>query len=260
MLNIPMSSIEEVNFSLRLIGWNSFYLYNILVMKKIMIVGVSTTARSIYKFVTDYDLYHIIGFIVDKEYKNVESFCGLPGYDFDNLPLDFDKKQDFLFIAMEWNRLNADRRDLYSRLKKASFKFANIISPSAIIHGELEGDNCWICDYVVLENDVIIKNNVFVKTKATIAHLSRIESHCFIGANSFLAGGVNVGEQTYIGVSATIFNGVNIGKKCLIGGGVTIKRHVSDFTVVKTRNDNNVIKVYSEDIIEQKLLASIRIR
>lgn len=229
-------------------------------MEKLIIVGISTTARSIYKFVTDYNLFQVMGFVVDKEYKNTDYFCGLPVFDFDQLPDDFDKQQDFLFIAMEWNRLNADRRDVYNRLKNNSFKLANIISPSAIIHGNLEGDNCWICDYVVIENDVVIKNNVFVKTKATIAHLSMIDSHCFIGANSFLAGGVHVGEQTYIGISATIFNSVNIGKKCLIGGGVVVKRHVSDFTIVKTRNDDNVITEYSKDTIEQKLLASIKIR
>ena len=229
-------------------------------MDKLLIVGISTTARSIYKFVTDYNLYRILGFVVDKQYKTMESYCGLPVYDFESLPDEFDKERDFLFIAMEWNRLNADRRDLYNRLKGESFKLANIISPSAIIHGEVAGDNCWICDYVVIENDVVVKDDVFVKTKATIAHLSVIEPHCFIGANSFLAGGVNVGEQSYIGVSSTIFNSVNIGRKCLIGGGVVVKRHVPDFTVVKTRNDDNVIKGYAEDTIEQKLLASIKIR
>lgn len=229
-------------------------------MDNLLIVGISTTARSIYKFVTDYNLYHILGFVVDKQYKKKESYCGLPVYDFESLPDGFDKKNDFLFIAMEWNRLNADRRDLYNRLTGESFKLANVISPSAIIHGEITGDNCWICDYVVIENDVIVKDDVFVKTKATIAHLSVIESHCFIGANSFLAGGVNVGEQSYIGVSSTIFDSVNIGRKCLIGGGVVVKRHVPDFTVVKTRNDNNVVKEYTEDTIEEKLLASIKKR
>jgi sugar O-acyltransferase (sialic acid O-acetyltransferase NeuD family) len=229
-------------------------------MENLIIVGTSTTARSIYKFVTDYNLFHIMGFVVDKEYKKNNTFCGLPVYDFDNLPLSFNKVRDFLFVAIEWNRLNADRRDIYNRLKEQSFKFANIISPSAIVHGELQGDNCWICDYVVIENDAVVKNDVFVKTKATIAHLSEIASHCFIGANSFLAGNVHVGEQSYIGVSSTIFNSVNIGHKCLIGGGVVVKRHVPDFTVVKTRNDAYVTKTYDEAIIEQKLLASIRIR
>lgn len=229
-------------------------------MENLIIVGIGTTARSIYKFVTDYSLYTVLGFVVDKQYKTMDLYCGLPVYDFDTLPDNFDKKRDSLFIAMEWNRLNADRRDLYNRLKRESFNLANIISPNAIIHGDIIGDNCWICDYVVIENDVVLKNDVFVKTRATIAHLSVIEPHCFVGANSFLAGNVKVGEQSYIGVSSTIFNSVNIGRKCLIGGGVVVKRHVPNFTVVKTRNDDNVVKEYTEDIIEQKLLASIKIR
>lgn len=47
-------------------------------MENLLIVGVSTTARSIYKFVTDYNLYRILGFVVDKQYKAMESYCGLP--------------------------------------------------------------------------------------------------------------------------------------------------------------------------------------
>ena len=231
-------------------------------MKKrnLIIVGTSITARSIYIFVRDYNLYNILGFVVDKEYKKCEEYCGLPVYDFDHLPDTFDKSRDYLFIAMEWDRLNAVRRDMYNRLKSEGYKLANIISPHAIIHGEIKGDNCWICDLVCIENDVIIHEDVLIKTKATIAHLSEIDKHSFIGANSFIAGGVHIGEQTYLGISSTIFNSVFIGKKCLVGACVYVKRHLPDFSIIKTRNDEFITKQYCENEIESKLLASIKIR
>lgn len=228
--------------------------------KKLAIFGASTTARAIYKFVKDYDLYDIIGFVQDKEYKTEETYCGLPIYDFEALASVFNKETDYMFVAVEWNRLNADRRRYYNRLKKEGYRLANIVSPTAAIHGTLKGDNCWICDYVVVENDAEIGNDVLVKAKSTLQHNVIVENHCFIAAHTLVAGNSSVGEQSYLGVASVVFNGVNIGKKCIIGGSVTVKRHVPDYTIVKTPNDFFVTKTYTEDEIENKLLASIKIR
>lgn len=228
--------------------------------QNLLIVGTSVTAQSISCYVKDYDLFNILGFVVDKEYKQDDTYLGEPVYTFDALPKEFDKSRDFLFVAMEWDKLNATRRKVYLRLKEEGYKLANIISPHAIIHGNIIGDNCWITDGVIIENDVIIHEDVMIKSRATIAHLSTIEAHCFVGANSFLAGGVHVGEQTYIGISASIFNSVNIGKKCLVGACTYVKRHLPDFSVIKTKNDEFIIKQYNEDEIENKLLASVRVR
>lgn len=228
--------------------------------QKLLIVGTSVTARSIYTYVVDYKLYDLLGFVVDKEYKNCDTYCDMPVYTFDTLPSEFNIEKDFLFIAMEWDRLNATRRKVYLRLKGEGYKLANIISPHAIIHGNILGDNCWITDGVIIENDVKIYEDVMIKSRATIAHLSTVEAHCFVGANSFMAGGVHVGEQSYIGISASIFNSVNIGKKCLVGACTYVKRHLPDYSVIKTKNDEFIIKQYDENEIENKLLASIRIR
>lgn len=228
--------------------------------QNLLIVGTSVTAQSIRCYVKDYELFNLLGFVVDKEYKKSDTYLDEPVYTFDSLPKEFDKSKDRLFVAMEWDKLNSTRRKLYTRLKSEGYKFANIISPHAIIHGEIMGDNCWICDGVIIENNVKIYEDVMVKSGAKIAHLSTIYPHCFVGANSFLAGGVNIGEQTYIGVSATIFNSVNVGKKCLIGACTYVKRHLPDFSVIKTKSDEFVIKQYGEEEIESKLLAAVKIR
>lgn len=229
-------------------------------MSDLYIFGISTTARSIWKFVGDYNLFNIKGFVVDAAYKTCDTYCGLPVFELENLPESFDKDKDLLFIAMEWDRLNAVRKNIYLRLKKEGFRFANIISPHALLHSDIEGENCWICDKVVIENDVIIHDNVFVKTGATIAHFSEVGAHAFIGANSFTAGNCKIGEQTYLGICSTIFNSVKVGSKCLVGACVYVKRNLADNSVIKTKNDEFVITQFNEEEIESKLLASIKIR
>lgn len=229
-------------------------------MKNLYIFGCGVTGRSIYKFVTDYNLFEIKGFIIDDKYYNDTEYCNLPVFKLSSLPSDFDIKEDYIFVALEWDRLNAVRRSVYERLKKQGFRFANIISPKAVVHSEIKGDNCWLSDYVVIENDVTIEDDVYIKTRATVAHMTHIGSHCFIGANSFTAGGCRIGAQTYLGICSTIFNSTIIGEKCLVGACVYVKRNLPDFSVIKTTNEEFIVKTYREDEIENKLQANIRIR
>jgi acetyltransferase-like isoleucine patch superfamily enzyme len=156
--------------------------------KNLVIFGTSTTAETIYKFVKFHQLFNVIGFAVDN--KEFAVFNGLPVYNINDLCLDtsFNKNTDYLFVAIQWNYLNRVRRDVYVRLKSEGFLFANIISPNAIIYGNLKGDNCWISDFVIIDTDTSIGSNTYIKTKAYIAHYCIIEDHCFIGANSLVGG------------------------------------------------------------------------
>lgn len=171
-----------------------------------------------------------------------------------------DKENDLLFVAVLWNRLNADRRYLYEKVKSMGYHFANIISPNAQVRGELLGDNCWICDGVVVQEHVKLGDDVFIKDNAVVAHWSVVENHTFIAINATICGAVHVGEQTYIGANATVFDETKIGKKCLIGGATIVKRNVPDFFVIKSPNESMIIKQYPEDAIESKWQAHHNVR
>lgn len=43
-------------------------------MDKLVIIGISTTAETIYQFVCRYRLFDVAGFAVNKEYIQSESF------------------------------------------------------------------------------------------------------------------------------------------------------------------------------------------
>lgn len=163
-------------------------------------------------------------------------------------------------MAVLWNRLNADRRYLYEKVKSMGYHFANIISPNAQVRGELLGDNCWICDGVVVQEHVKLGDDVFIKDNAVVAHWSVVENHTFIAINATICGAVHVGEQTYIGANATVFDETKIGKKCLIGGATIVKRNVPDFFVIKSPNESMIIKQYPEDAIESKWQAHHNVR
>lgn len=210
------------------------------------------------QFIRHYNLYNIIGYSVNQKYCSSSEYNGLPLWPLEELDLYIDKEKTLVFVAIFWNRLNADRRLLFEKVRDAGFKFANLISPSASIYGNI-GINCWIRDSVVIHEDVEIGDNVYIADFALIGHLTRVQDHCFIAVRSSILGGCILGEQCFIGACSTIFDTTSIGKKCVIGACTAIKRNVPDYCVCKIQ-DNIAIKQYTDEIIETKWLAHHNIR
>ena len=229
-------------------------------MKKLVIIGTSTTAATILRFVQHYKLYDVLGFAVNRTYLTANEYCGKPVYAIEELESTIDKDNDLLFVAMQWNKLNAERRFVYERLKCDGWHFANIISPHAVVNGQLIGDNCWIADNAVIDFGASIGNDVYVKIAAFIADNTSIQDHCFIGAKSTIGGGCTIGEQSFVGLNSTIFDCTTIGKKCLVGACTIVKRNLPDFTRCKTNSETCEIKQFGEDEIESKLMFKKNVR
>ena len=101
-------------------------------MDNLIIVGTSKTASHVYAFVQYHKLYNIIGFAVNEKYKDKDTFCSLPVYSLEKLSNSI-LGNFYLFVAMLWNHLNGDRKNLYDYCKLNNFKLANLISPLAVI-------------------------------------------------------------------------------------------------------------------------------
>ena len=228
--------------------------------EKLIIVGISSSAKQVLDFLRVHELFEILGFAVDKEYIKSDKYEGYPVYAIEELRSLFDMEEVKLFVAIGWNRLNADRRDMYNRLKKDGYKFANLISPTAIIRGRIEGDNCWVNDYTIMQSDSVIKSNVVVREQVLIGNDTVINEHCFIGVKSMVAGGCTIGEQTFCGINSTVFDGTTVGKKCIIEACAAAKRNVPDNTVCKLNSDSTITKTYDGEIIESKLLFRANVR
>lgn len=224
-------------------------------MDNLIIIGLSKTASHVYSFVKYHNLYNIIGFAVNREYRNMDTFCGLPVYDLESVKDEV--KDDFcIFIAMLWNHLNGDRKQLYDYCKKQDYKLANLISPLAVLRSPLKGDNCWIHDYVIVQNNAIIESDVAIMGGSLIGANTHIGAHCFFGAHTVFGGGSTIGERSFVGIKATIFDDTIIGKKCIIGACTAVKRNMPNFSKYSIASDNIVIKQYSEDEIDNKLVFS----
>lgn len=230
-------------------------------MKNLVIVGIAETAWRVYQFVNRHNLFNVIGFAADKQYIKAPTYCGKPIFDIENLHNHINVHEDYIFVAIFWNHVNADRRGLYERMKSYNmYKFASLISPLASVRGSF-GENCWINDFVVIQEAATIDDNVYVMDSALIGHKSTVHSHSFIAIKSTISGACSIGEQTFIGTSALIFDRTKIGDKCIVGGGTIVKRNVPSYTRVKVLTEQtHEIKTFSSEEIEEKLCCNKNVR
>ena len=230
-------------------------------MNNLIIVGTGETACRVKNFVERHNLYNVIGFAAEKSYITEPTFCGKPVYAVEDLSNYINIQKDYLFIAIFWNHVNADRRTLYERLKSTNlYRFASLVSPLASVRGGI-GENCWINDFVIIQEDVKIGNNVYVMDGALIGHKSIVRDHSFVAIKSTICGACTIGEQAFVGSRALIFDGTDIGDKCIVGGGTIVKRNVPHYTRVKVlAEQTHEIKTFSSDEIEKKLCWNKNVR
>ena len=200
--------------------------------RDLCVIGTNETADRITQFVERYNLFNIIGYAVDRNYITENVFHGKPVWAIEDLNDIIDRNKCLLYVALFWNHLNGDRRRLYERLKQENWQFAQIVSPLASVRGRI-GENCWVMDYVVIQEGAICANNIIFADFCLIGNGAKIDDHCFLGARSTIMGSAHVGKQTFIGVNATVFDVVHIGNKCLVGANTIQKYDMPDCSTSK---------------------------
>lgn len=115
-----------------------------------------------------------------------------------------------------------------------------------VLSGAKVGADCNVCDFVFIENDVVIGDRVTVKCGVQLWDGARIEDDVFIGPNATFSNDhfprsrrkpteflqTVVKEGASIGANATILPGVTIGRGAMVGAGAVIVESVPPYAVV----------------------------
>ncbi len=192
-------------------------------MKKVVIFGTGDIAElAHYYFCRDTD-HEIVAFTVDKEFKNADSFGGLPVIDFSNIQEYYPPYDYQMFIAVSYSKVNKVRAQKYEQAKEKGYQLASYVSSRATIFDNVKiGDNCFILEDNTIQPFAKIGNNVTLWSGNHIGHHSSINDHCFISSHVVISGGVVIEPYCFIGVNSTIRDHVTIGKECVIGAGSLI--------------------------------------
>ena len=115
-----------------------------------------------------------------------------------------------------------------------------------ILEGARIGRNCNICAHTLIEGNVVIGDNVTVKSGVQLWDGMRIENNVFIGPNATFTNdyyprskeyppefsGITIKHHASIGANATLLPGITIGEHAMVGAGAVVTKNVPAGSVV----------------------------
>ncbi|AVH37472.1 dTDP-6-deoxy-3,4-keto-hexulose isomerase [Pseudomonas monteilii] len=125
-----------------------------------------------------------------------------------------------------------------------------------IMNGAKIGRNCNICAHTLIEGDVVLGDNVTVKSGVYLWDGTRIADDVFIGPNATFTNDVMPRSKVYpeqfngitlergasIGANATLLPGIVVGEYAMVGAGAVVTKDVPPYAVV-VGNPAKIIRV-----------------
>lgn len=129
-----------------------------------------------------------------------------------------------------------------------------------VFEGAVVGENCNLCAHTLIEGDVVIGNNVTIKSGVFLWDGARIEDDVFIGPNATFTNDPMPRSKDYsatleriivkkgasIGANATLLPGITIGSRAMVGAGAVVTKSVPDGAVV-VGNPARIIRYVNSD-------------
>ncbi|HYA29092.1 MAG TPA: acetyltransferase [Acidobacteriota bacterium] len=200
--------------------------------KKLIIFGTGEFAEVVeYYFRSDSDR-QIVGFVVDNNYFQKDSFCGLPVSPMTELVARWPFSDHEIFIAIGYSGLNRVRGEKAIQLSSSGYSLASFVSSKAVVATNVKiGSNCFVLEHNTIQPFVTIGNNVVLWSGNHVGHHTTIEKSCFITSHVVISGGVRIGEETFVGVNAAIRDHVSVGRRNIVGAGALILQDTPDDAV-----------------------------
>jgi UDP-perosamine 4-acetyltransferase len=110
---------------------------------------------------------------------------------------------------------------------ESGFELINAVHPTAILSPDVKlGLGVIVEAGVVLSDNPVIGDNVWVGLASKIAHDTCVGRDCLIGGGSFTGAHVSVGDRVLVGMGSVIGFGVSIGDDAIVGSGANVVHDV----------------------------------
>lgn len=221
--------------------------------RKLVIFGCSDYARLVKKYFDRTDSWKVVAFTVDSDFRKIDSFFGLPVFDFENAIEKFPPEDCDFFVAVGYKDMNSLRMEKIAFLQERGYKLATYIDDTcAVFDKGLIGENCFVLENVVIQPDSHICDGTYIGSGVCIGHDVYIGKCCFIAIGTMITGFVEIGDKSFIGANSTINNHVKIAESTLVGASCYIAKNTRKYGVYLSKQAENVTKKIGYDKEFQK--------
>ncbi len=167
--------------------------------------------------------YEVVGFTVDGDYVDSDTFLGRPLIPFEEIEQEFPPESHEMMVTVGYRDQNALRAKKYEEGQKKGYDFGTYANSRLSNWGKVEiGENCFIFEDQTIQPFVEIGDNVVLWSGNHIGHHSTVGDNCFVTSQAVISGQVTVRENCFIGVNASIADGVTVAQNCTLGAGTVL--------------------------------------
>lgn len=212
------------------------YVTNLLmsILKKpLILVGGGGHCVSCIDVIEQMDVYEIVG-LVDTPDKVGTKLLGYTylGTDADLKSLVREYKNAFVSVGQL--RTNSARKSLIQKLLEYDAHIPTLISPRAYVAPSATiGRGSIVMHDALVNAQSTVGDFCILNSKSLVEHDCEVGSYSHISTGAILNGDVQLGADCFVGSHATVIQSVKIGANVVIGAGVTVKKNLSDHTLVK---------------------------
>ena len=194
-------------------------------MARIVIFGAGDIARLAHYYFTNDSPHDVAAFVVDRQYRQGESFLGLPLCDAEDVVAKYPPSEHEAFVALSYAKMNRVRAAKYDAMKAAGYRLTSYVSSRCTYLSQTPpGENCFILEDNTIQPFATIGNDVTLWSGNHIGHDATIEDHCFITSHVVVSGYVRIGAFSFVGVNATLRDSITVASATLIGAGAVIMK------------------------------------
>ncbi|MDC1004969.1 acetyltransferase [Opitutales bacterium] len=216
--------------------------------KRLLIYGMGTIAEIAgYYFQTD-SRYEIAAFVDQaKVVEKSSKFMGKPLISLEVAMEQYGPSDVEFFVAIGYQKTNSVRQKRYQQIKEYGYNCANYISSRAIVFSDKIGENCLILENNVLQPFTEIGHNVTMWSGNHLGHHSVVEDNVFISSHVVISGRCTIRKNSFIGVNSCLHDGVDVGEKSVIGAGSVVSKSCEKRSVFMSPKSK--LRIIDKDII-----------
>ena len=191
----------------------------------LLIIGTGDFAAIACQYFENEGKYNIVGFVVEKEYKNKDYFMGRKVYDLSIIESVFPPNNTNCFVAIVYQKLNRARTRIYKMMKEKGYSFASYVSPYAFVGENVTiGENTFVFENNTLQYNVKVGNNVVIWSGNHIGHSSVIKDNCYVSSHVCISGYSTIEEYCFLGVNSSVADNVVIPKDTILAMGAVLHK------------------------------------